>query len=298
MRSHPRSLVCFLTRFLGAVAVLTLLGLVTTHPAIAKEWEPEVVQISLPPDSIAQWYKPQNKRQVWLHLMFRLRTDMGAIELYAESGNKKKLVKWAEALEKNYAKIPEMVPEWSSEVDLKHARALRKAAKAGNLEKVRRNATQLRKTCNRCHQQWGASTAALYRSPDFSNVTLVDSRSRKKISYAKAMRKMSRSLVKLKVARTDGNFKTAREAAIDIEKRLHDLGTSCAECHDDKATQARYLGTETFDTMKALRSSLTKAQDPKLSRQHLRTLGADICGSCHGAHRTLSDLRNQLVPKS
>ena len=75
------------------------------------------VSIKVPPASLAQWYKPQNKRQVWLHTMFRLRREMLAIEEYAD-GNHKLMHKWISKLESDYNKISEMVPEWSNMVDI------------------------------------------------------------------------------------------------------------------------------------------------------------------------------------
>ena len=41
--------------------------------------------LMLPPTSLAQWYKPANKRQVWLHNMFKLRRELQAVVEYASS---------------------------------------------------------------------------------------------------------------------------------------------------------------------------------------------------------------------
>ena len=43
-----------------------------------------MVSLKKPPASLEQWYKPANKRQVWLHTMFRLRREMQAIAEYAK----------------------------------------------------------------------------------------------------------------------------------------------------------------------------------------------------------------------
>ncbi|MBW2245114.1 MAG: cytochrome c [Deltaproteobacteria bacterium] len=267
-----------------------------TQLAIAEEWEPEVAHIALPPDSIAEWYMPQNERQVWLHLMFDLRTELGAVELYLERKQQKKLVEWAVALEESYAKITEMVPEWAGEVELGATQALRDAAAAGDLENVEESVTQLRRTCSDCHSKWSASTVALYRSPDYSQLRLQDSKNGNEVDYAEAMREMSRSLVELKVARADGNFEEARKATIDLEARLRDLGESCDECHRDPSNRERFLGADALEPLKALRTSLTEPHDPKLSGRHLGTFGSTVCGGCHGVHRSLSELRSQLKP--
>lgn len=41
--------------------------------------------VKVPPSSLSQWYKPENKRQVWLHNMFKLRREMQAVEFYAQN---------------------------------------------------------------------------------------------------------------------------------------------------------------------------------------------------------------------
>ncbi len=70
-----------------------------------------VIVLKKPPASIAQWYKPQNKRQVWLHTMFKLRREMQAVEIYAKIQDAEKLQKWAAKLNQDYHKIAKMVPE-------------------------------------------------------------------------------------------------------------------------------------------------------------------------------------------
>ncbi len=69
------------------------------------------VSLDTPPASLEQWYKPANKRQVWLHTMFRLRREMQAISEYAEQNDQAGMDKWIQRLEKDYIKIADMVPE-------------------------------------------------------------------------------------------------------------------------------------------------------------------------------------------
>ncbi len=268
----------------------------TTPAANAEKWEPDIAGIALPPDSIAQWYMPQNERQVWLHMMFSLRTELGAVEFYLEREQPEKIVKWADALQESYARISEMVPEWEGEIDPGAAAALHDAAVAGDSKRVEKSVSQLKRTCSRCHEKWRASTVALYRSPDYTQVKLLDSRSGETVDYAEAMREMSRSLVELKVARADGDFEGARSATTDLEDRLRDLGESCGECHRDPGNRERFLGAKALEPLNALRASLREPHDPKLSGRHLGTFGSTVCGGCHGVHRSLSELRSLLKP--
>ena len=62
---------------LQTIILLVAAGLVFKHQDKAK-------LIKTPPIELAKWYKPENKRQVWLHTMFKLRREMQAVEFYAQ----------------------------------------------------------------------------------------------------------------------------------------------------------------------------------------------------------------------
>ena len=64
--------------------IFTLSITLTISPGFAGE--AREVNFNKPPSTIAQWYKPANKRQVWLHTMFRLRREMQAMGEYAAFG--------------------------------------------------------------------------------------------------------------------------------------------------------------------------------------------------------------------
>ena len=87
-----------------------------------------VMVLKEPPASLAAWYKPQNKRQVWLHTMFKLRREMLAVEIYAKDQDSASLQNWAAKLIKDYLKIAEMVPEWANRVDLSRWRRCKPAS--------------------------------------------------------------------------------------------------------------------------------------------------------------------------
>ena len=60
-----------MSRSFPIVAISVLMLLLSQH--VQAENEKGLV---LPPESLAQWYKPANKRQVWLHTLFRLRREI------------------------------------------------------------------------------------------------------------------------------------------------------------------------------------------------------------------------------
>ena len=63
--------------FLLHLIVVTWLGVFIT-PVYAGD----SMSLEIPPAVLEKWYKPANKRQVWLHTMFRLRREMQAIDEY------------------------------------------------------------------------------------------------------------------------------------------------------------------------------------------------------------------------
>ena len=78
--------------------------------------EDKVILIKIPPEELAQWYKPENKRQVWLHNMFKLRRELQAVEHYAERSDAEHLSKWSLRLKDHYLKIADMVPQWQDKL--------------------------------------------------------------------------------------------------------------------------------------------------------------------------------------
>ena len=95
-----------------------------------------VAIIKKPPVSLAQWYKPENERQEWLHTMFKLRREIQAVELYASNSNEIELQKWVRQLNEHYLKIGDMVPEWSKKLDLEALSRLQKNAQEHNYQAI------------------------------------------------------------------------------------------------------------------------------------------------------------------
>ncbi|OMH38271.1 hypothetical protein [Motiliproteus sp. MSK22-1] len=256
-------------------------------------------EVVLPPDSLAKWYKPQNKRQVWLHSMFKLRQAMQAIDYYLQQNDPALVRKWADTLQSTYAKLPEMVPEWRDASRQHISVSLHEAAQNGNLEKVADQRQRLQKFCDACHQQWQPLVTAIYRSPDYARVMVSDSATGESLSYPKMMQKISTTLGLLKLKREDGFIEEARKTTEILELELQDLAVSCSNCHRDEASTERILGADLVAEFQSLRQTLVEPHDPKASGKHLGAIGFTVCGRCHSIHRTLGDLRKwMLSPES
>lgn len=274
------------TVFLSSTALLP------SNKAIAESWNAPEAVIELPPTSLAQWYKPENKRQVWLHTMFRLRQSLQAVEIYSQQGDQQQLIKWAGILQESYAELAMMVPEWEDETRQQAAKKLLTYAKNGDSKKLAKSITQLNKICEGCHQQWKAVVTTLYRSPDYSKLSVTVAQASH--SYSDFMEDLADTLGVLKIAREDEKLATARQAVTKLGEQLDQLSNSCSDCHRDPQPRERILGSATKDSLKALHAALNEPHDPKESGRHLGTVGFTVCGRCHSIHRTLGDIREEL----
>jgi len=93
-----------------------------------------VIIIKKPPASLAQWYKPENKRQKWLHNMFKLRREIQAVRFYSENSDEKNLEKWVTLLSEHYLEIGEMVPEWKKKLDIEAMTNIQIIAKSNRFQ--------------------------------------------------------------------------------------------------------------------------------------------------------------------
>lgn len=280
------------TKNVVSVCILLIVSMILLHgskPIYAQE----SISISLPPASLAQWYKPQNKRQVWLHLMFRLGQTSQALSTYANEGNVERSTHWAKQLAASYRKIPDMVPEWRTEVDVAALDALDKAINRRDISKIQAAMKPIRQSCKSCHGQFKATSILLYRSSDFSQVR-IQSGQEVSHNYRTFMRALRHDLNSLKIAREESHPDKARHYGVQLKNKLLQLGESCQSCHRDPEPKARILGDHTFQIMDKLLEALKEPGKTKKSGQQLGALGFSVCGRCHGIHRNVMAIKRLL----
>lgn len=242
-----------------------------------------VMVLKEPPTSLAAWYKPQNKRQVWLHTMFKLRREMLAIEIYAKDQDSASLQNWAAKLNKDYLKIAEMVPEWTNRVDLVAMAALQTSVDENRFDDVANDVAKLRKNCQSCHADFRAVTAALYRAPDFSQMK-IDADT----SYKAHMGVLSNLVNRINIASIDGKDDAALAAFADLTNGMKQLGATCATCHE--SDPQTYPSAEMNDAMATLEQSLNSSA-LKEKGAALGAVAVMACATCHGTHRLSYDAR-------
>lgn len=260
-----------------------------------------MVSLKKPPASLEQWYKPANKRQVWLHTMFRLRREMQAITEYAEqndpaSVNKAVMQKWIERLDKDYNKIADMVPEWENEIKPKLLPELEMFADKGDMYRLGKTLKMIRRTCDDCHTVFQPLVTATYRSPHYEDIELKDI-SGKTQSFEDNMERLSETVNRILIALDDGQKSVALQSGKTLAMQLQNLGESCSSCHkDDEYPRERILGEATRQRFEKLQLNISEGR-VKDSQKLMGEIAVTVCARCHNTHRIVSDLRNALLPE-
>ncbi len=252
------------------IFILVIAGIVYKH-------KDKAVIIKTPPTDLAQWYKPENKRQVWLHNMFKLRREMQAVQFYAETKDKEHLRKWALALNEHYLKIGEMVSSWNKKLDISTLSSLQANVDNQDYTGVLAAVKTLQKSCDSCHSDYQAITALTYRAPDFSTLEIEPL-----VPFNSHMEKLSKQVNQIKIASEDGMSDLAISSLVDLKKDMSKLGQVCSDCH--KKDKVSYPSEQMNNTLLSLENSL-KTGTLKEQGMDLGTLAVQACARCHGTHR-------------
>jgi len=252
-----------------------------------------VTTLHYPPDSLSQWYKPDNKRQVWLHTMFRLRREMLAVNDYAELKDFTGLKKWTERLEKDYKKIEEMVPEWKYKIKPQLFTELHDSIQNNNAEPIKKILHKLEKTCTSCHDKYRPIVAALFRSPKYDEIRVQTQDKDNDQSFIDSMIDVSKSINQILIALDDDKKSIALEARVRLDTQLKFMSESCSNCHKDEVPEQRIFGPETQQRIAEIGTSITENRI-KDTKKMLGEIGVTVCARCHSTHRTLSDLNESL----
>ncbi|MFD2231451.1 hypothetical protein [Alkalimarinus sediminis] len=264
--------------------------------AVVYAHKDNVIVFKAPPDSLTQWYKPENKRQVWLHTMFNLRREMQAARHYAEIGDSERLTKWVTKLSEHYLKIGDMVPEWSKTLDQQSILALQANSKNGQFDEAIYMLDKIGKTCDSCHQDYRAITAIQFRAPDFSSTEITlpvtgSSHTTETLSFNAHMTQLTEQVNNVKIFAEDGLAEQALSSYSELAEGLSALGDVCSDCH--KKDTKVFPTAEIRQTMSNLEESL---KDGTLKEQgrYLGTLAVQACARCHGTHRLAFDMRERV----
>lgn len=242
--------------------------------------------VKTPPKALAQWYKPENKRQVWLHNMFKLRREMQAVAFYAKQEDNEHLQKWASSLNEHYLKIADMVPSWEKKLDKLTLVNLTQSVAEKSYADVLTSVKALQENCDACHNDYQAITALTYRAPDFSGIEVASEQ-----SFNGHMQTLITHVNQIKIASTDGMTELALASLADLKQDMQSLGQVCTDCH--KKDKKPYPSAQMNNTLLSLENSLKEGTLKEQGRD-LGTLAVLACARCHGTHRLVTGANNLL----
>lgn len=279
-------------KYLFNILLLISLCLTGLHQVNAQStsW----LKLKKPPDSLAKWYKPENKRQVWLHTMFKLRREMQAIGEYAEQGNTAAMQKWIDRLDKDYNEISNMVPEWEIEVKPRLMDELQMFADDKDFVRLAKTLDMIKDTCDSCHHDFKPLVTLMYRTSDYDDVEISNINA-ESVSFEKNMSALSLSVNRILIALDDKNNETALQSSEQLSAQLDDLGKTCSQCHkDDSYPRQRILGDVLKHDMNMLKSTIT-AGKVRESQKLVGKIAVSVCSRCHNIHRVTNDVRQALI---
>lgn len=254
------------------------------------------VTLKQPPVSLAQWYKPENKRQVWLHTMFKLRREMQAISEYAAQNDTQAMEKWIQRLDRDYNKIADMVPEWEKLVKPRLISELEMFAEKGDMYRLGKTLKMIKRTCDDCHTYYQPLVTATYRSPYYADIKLKGSDGKTQ-SFEENMEDLSASVNRILIALADDQNATALRSGEELTQQLQNLGETCNRCHkNDDYPHERILGQATQQRLKELQKNIGQGRVVD-SQKLMGEIAVTVCARCHNTHRIVSDLRNALLPE-
>ena len=270
---------------------MILFALLVSGALYAEKSTGQTIVLKKPPEILAKWYKPANKRQVWLHTMFRLRREMLAMSMYAQKQQQADLEKWTEKFAKDYKSIAEMVPQWQDYLYLDKLNSLQQSVEKQDYPGIAVLLKKIGKSCMHCHDDYQTVATLLYRTADFNKQSILKTEGT--ISYDDMMSQLSDSVNRINIAIKDEYFDDAKSAIAPLKLQLQTLADNCNSCHGkDSAPVQRIMGASQ-ELLPELEEYLQQ-KDRKKAGKKLGIFAVNVCARCHSIHRLTSDLKNQL----
>ena len=250
----------------------------------------DTITLKKPPEALAQWYKPANKRQVWLHTMFSLRRAMLAINDYSAQEKQADLEKWSDKFAKDYQAMGEMMPQWQDYLYLDKLEDLQQQVAQHNYKAIAPLLKKLSKSCMHCHDDYQTIATLLFRGPNFNNRIIEESFSGEEISYEDNMDQLSDSVNRINIAIKDNYFSDAQQYIEPLTEQMDHLATSCGDCHQKDEVPVQRIMDASLALLPELAAQL-EAKEQKQSGRKLGEFAVKVCAKCHAIHKLPSDLQ-------
>lgn len=153
-----------------------------------------------------------------------------------------------------------MVPEWKDKLSNQVLAELNEQVEKNRFSAIPKILEDLSQNCQSCHTDYRVTTAALYRAPDFSNITLNAETTLSSeitvtaIPYTQHMDMLSKQVNQIKIATEDDMKNLALSSLSDLVHGMNTLGETCSNCHKNEIEA--YPSKAMTQTIKQLEQSL------------------------------------------
>ena len=276
--------------FRSLIILASLIAIMSLPNSVIAADAKQTITLKKPPEILAKWYKPANKRQVWLHTMFRLRREILAMNDYLQKGQQAELEKWSQKFIKDYKSIAEMVPQWEEFLYLDKLDKLNLAVKNREYSSISPILKKISKSCMHCHDDYQTVATLMFRSPNFNDRIISEGFSGEKIAYDDIMKELSDSVNRINIAIKDGYYSDAQQLIEPLEQQLEHLSTSCGDCHQEDEVPVKRIMNASNLLLPELAEQL-ELKEQRKSGGKLGEFAVKVCAKCHSIHRLSSDLK-------
>lgn len=276
--------------FRSLIIMASLIAILSLSNSVIAADAKQTITLKKPPEILAKWYKPANKRQVWLHTMFRLRREILAMNDYSQKGQQAELEKWSQKFIKDYKSIAEMVPQWEEFLYLDKLDKLNLAVKNREYSSISPILKKISKSCMHCHDDYQTVATLMFRSPNFNDRIISEGFSGEKIAYDDIMKELSDSVNRINIAIKDGYYADAQQLIEPLEQQLEHLSTSCGDCHQEDEVPVKRIMNASDSLLPELAEQL-ELKEQRKSGGKLGEFAVKVCAKCHSIHRLSSDLK-------
>jgi cytochrome c556 len=207
-----------------------------------------------------------------------------------------------EAFKVEYAKVAEMVPEWSDQFPQQPIDDLDQALQSGDPATIGQAMGGLGKVCGDCHHTNMPAVWYNYVYKDVEEINIDDPVGGQPLSFEDYMHGLSGMFsatdTYLKEAETSGDFTKAQEALSGFSQMLEGLKEGCKECHGQQDERRYFVDADIFGLLSQAEAELAKNQpDLAVIGQALQGVGGGSCYPCHVTHLPAAAVKHAWNPE-
>lgn len=240
-------------------------------------------EIGALPQSLDTQYPPRAKEPRWFLAMLGMGTSFSGVVTdfmesdfsHAEQGYKD--------FRAQYARVSQMVPEWTDRFPAGPMDALGEALKSRDPAQFMPAVETASKVCHACHVENMTRVQQKYEWDDFGVISVTDPLSKNTVPFRVFMQILDGDLAGVQVDLAQGQVDQARQHATGLAARYGALRESCFACHDSE--RHYYVDSSITEMIDKLNAGLKTANVDRGNVQELvQGIGMESCHKCHLVH--------------